>query len=247
MKSYEIDINCDVGEGVGNEANLFPLISSCNLSCGAHAGDVETMKKVISLAKVHGIQIGAHPSYPDRENFGRVSMAISIEELKKSLISQIEELEALVTTAGLELHHIKAHGALYNDLSKDRQLAMAFLACIAPYKDTCVLYAPYGSVLSQEASKLGFRIEFEAFGDRNYNQDLSLVSRKEPKALILEPERVLDHVISIVKNGKVTSVNGIIVPINASTICIHGDTPSALQILMYLSHELPKHQIHLKK
>jgi len=247
MKSWEIDINCDVGEGVGNEADLFPYISSCNLSCGAHAGDVETMIKVIALAKVHGIKIGAHPSYPDRENFGRVTMPITTEELKKSIVSQIQQLKVLVNTAGLELHHIKAHGALYNDISKDRQLAISFLDCISPYKDSCKLYAPYGSVVAKEATRLGFSIVYEAFGDRNYNPDLSLVSRKEPEALILKPERVLDHVVSMVKNDKVTSVNGIIIPINASTICIHGDTPSALQILMYLSNELPKHQIHLKK
>lgn len=247
MKRWEIDINCDVGEGVGNEKDLFPYISSCNLSCGAHAGDAETIKKVIALAKVHGIKIGAHPSYPDRENFGRVSMPIAIEELKKSLFSQIHQLEKFVTTEGLALHHIKAHGALYNDLSKDRQLAKAFLNCIAPYKDSCKLYVPYGSVVANEAYKLGFRIEYEAFGDRNYNPDLSLVSRKDPKALILEPDLVLDHVIAMIKNGNVTAINGNVVPICASTICIHGDTPSALQILMYLSHELPKHHIHLKK
>lgn len=247
MKSWEIDINCDVGEGIGNEADLFPFISSCNLSCGAHAGDIETIQKVIDLAKVHGIQVGAHPSYPDRENFGRVTMSIGAEELKESIVSQIQQLEALVNTAGLELHHIKAHGALYNDISKDKQLALSFLDCIISYKDTCKLYAPYGSVVAKEATKLGFEIVYEAFGDRNYNTDLSLVSRKEPEALILEPEKVLHHVISMIKNGNVTSVNGIIIPIKASTICIHGDTPSALQILMYLSNELPKQHIHLKK
>lgn len=247
MNSWEIDINCDVGEGVGNEAGLFPLISSCNLSCGAHAGDPETMDKVISLAEEHNVLIGAHPSYPDRENFGRVSMPMTAEELKKSIVGQIQLLEARVIKAGLELHHIKAHGALYNDVSKNKELALIFLDCITPYKNSCKVYAPFGSEVAKEAIKLGFTIVFEAFGDRNYNPDLSLVSRTEPDALILEPEHVLNHVISMVKNGKVTSVNGTIVPIKASTICIHGDTPSALQILMYLSNQLPKHHIHLKK
>ncbi|NNE02349.1 MAG: 5-oxoprolinase subunit PxpA [Eudoraea sp.] len=247
MNSWEIDINCDVGEGIGNEADLFPFISSCNLSCGAHAGDLETIQKVISLAGEHGILIGAHPSYPDRENFGRVSLPMEAEALKKSIVGQIQQLETQVHKAQIELHHIKAHGALYNDISKNKELALIFLDCITPYKNSCNLYAPYGSVVAHEASKLGFTIVFEAFGDRNYNTDLSLVSRTEPNALILEPEQVLDHVVSMVKNGKVTSVNGTNVPIKASTICIHGDTPSALQILMYLSNELPKHHIHLKK
>lgn len=247
MNSWEIDINCDVGEGIGNEADLFPFISSCNLSCGAHAGNLETMVQVISLAKEHNILIGAHPSYPDRENFGRVTMPIATVVLKKSIVDQIQQLEAQVNAAGIELNHIKAHGALYNDISKNKELALVFLDCIAPYQDSCKLYAAYGSVLAREASKLGFTIVYEAFGDRNYNKDLSLVSRTEPDALILEPANVLNHVISIVKNSEVTSVNGINVPIKASTICIHGDTPSALQILMYLSNELPKHHIHLKK
>jgi len=247
MDSWEIDINCDVGEGIGNEADLFPFISSCNLSCGAHAGDLQTIKKVISLAKEHGILVGAHPSYPDRENFGRITMPMEAEVLKKSIVDQIQLLEAQVHTAGLELHHIKAHGALYNDISKNKELALIFLDCIVPYKNSCKVYAPFRSEVAKEASRLGFTIVFEAFGDRNYNMDLSLVSRTEPDALIIEPEQVLDHVISMVKNGKVTSVNGSIVPIKASTICIHGDTPSALQILMYLSNELSKHHIHLKK
>ncbi|WP_297795000.1 5-oxoprolinase subunit PxpA [uncultured Eudoraea sp.] len=242
-----IDINCDVGEGIGNEHALFPHISSCNIACGGHAGDNTSMTEIVDLAKKYGIKVGAHPSYPDRENFGRKSMQIEKSHLIDSIRKQIRELERILNTAGMELHHIKAHGALYNDIARDLELSKLYLESISKYKDVVLLYLPFNSVIEEEARKQGYKIRLEAFGDRNYNEDLSLVSRDLPNALIEGPKQVLDHIISMVLNKEVNTINGVKRPIKADTYCIHGDTVTALQILMYLSDELPKQHIFLKK
>ncbi len=245
-KTWTIDINCDVGEGLQNEAQLFPFISSCNLACGGHAGDAETINEVIRLAIKHQIKIGAHPSYPDREHFGRKSMTLPAEELKESIGAQVDLLDTLLRAHKSSMHHIKAHGALYNDLAKNKELAKTYLESIIRYKDRISLYVAYGSVIAKEALKMGFKITYEAFGDRNYNSDLSLVSRSQTNALITDPKLVLKHLLLMIKKGKVQVPQGDLVPIVANTFCIHGDTVSAYEILMYLSEELPKHHIHLE-
>lgn len=242
-----IDINCDVGEGIGNEESLFPYISSCNIACGGHAGDEETLKSVVLLAKKQRVKIGAHPSYPDKENFGRVSLAIPMETLKKSILEQVTKLITILENQGLPLHHIKAHGALYNDIAKDKVLAAAFLDAVETFKEGTIIYVPYGSVLEKQALNRGFKVNVEAFGDRNYNSDLSLASRNDPNALIEDPKQVLNHITNMVKNKRVHTVQGTVETMDAETFCIHGDTPTALQILMYLSKELPNKQIYLKK
>ncbi len=247
MRKMYIDINCDVGEGIGNESALFPYISSCNIACGGHAGDLDTMSEVVQLAQKYGIKLGAHPSYPDRENFGRKSLKIEKGFLKESIRKQINSLETILKSADIELHHIKAHGALYNDIASDLNLSKIFLESIQTYKDHVMIYVPYGSVIEKEACKQGYNIFREAFGDRNYNEDLSLVSRRSSQALIEDPKKVLDHILSMVKNNEVNTLGGEKKTIKADTFCIHGDTATALQILMYLSDELPKQHIFLKK
>lgn len=246
-KTWTIDINCDVGEGLQNEAQLFPYISSCNLACGGHAGNTKTMNEVIRLALKHQIKIGAHPSYPDREHFGRKSMSLPPVEFKESISTQVDMLAAFIKDHGASMHHIKAHGALYNDLAKNNKLAIMYLESILHYKDKVYLYVSYRSVLAREAIKMGFKIIFEAFGDRNYRKDLSLVPRSSPNALITDPKLVLNHLLQMIKKGEVLVPEGISVPIVANTFCIHGDTVSAYEILMYLSKELPKNHIHLEK
>ena len=247
MDRFEIDINCDVGEGVGNEGNLLPLISSCNIACGGHAGDNKSMKDVIRLAKQHHVKIGAHPSYPDRENFGRVSMHLSPEILEQSIKDQLEAFMQIMNNEQAHLHHIKPHGALYNDIAKNAGLAKLFLKAVETYKNKCSLYVPFGSKISEEANKQGFQIKYEAFADRNYNEDLSLVSRSRSKAIIEAPEKVLGHLLSMIKNDRVITVDENSIPIKAETFCVHGDTPSAYKILTYLSHKLPEHQVRIKK
>ena len=245
MANWTIDINCDVGEGVGNETEIFPYISSCNIACGGHAGDIETMTQIVKLANQHIVKIGAHPSYPDRVNFGRQVIDISKQELQRSITEQLKNFDAILVNEQGELHHIKAHGALYNQSAKDKSLAKTYLEAVQEYKTRALLYVPYGSEIAREALDQGFEIWYEAFGDRNYNRDLSLVNRKQGNALIQDPEQVLQHMLPIIKEGKVRAVSGELVKIEAKTLCIHGDTPSALEILMYLSHELSKHQVQL--
>lgn len=247
MKIYSIDINCDVGEGVANEAQLFPYISSCNIACGGHTGDRDSMIATVSLAKRYGIGIGAHPSYPDKDNFGRKSLSMDADELSQSIASQIGTLESICLEEGMELRHIKPHGALYNDLAKNEELAHLFLKAIEPYKNKLNLFVPFDSVIERLALKRGFQIMVEAFADRNYNEDLSLVSRSLPNALITKPAEVLEHVLHMVTEQKVRTVANTFTGIKADTYCVHGDTTEALQILTYISKELPKHLIALKK
>ncbi|MEC8831715.1 MAG: LamB/YcsF family protein, partial [Bacteroidota bacterium] len=198
MEEFSIDINCDVGEGVGNEGEIFPYISSCNIACGGHAGDLETMLRVVSLAKQHNIKVGSHPSFPDKANFGREVMLISDHDLIKSIRKQLFDFDEVLKQVGLPLHHIKAHGALYNQTAKDEGLAKLYLDAIQEYKEKAIVYVPFHSVITRIAVERGFKIWFEAFADRNYNPDLSLVSRKEQNALIEEPEAVLKHVLPII-------------------------------------------------
>ncbi len=247
MKVWQIDINCDVGEGVGNEADIFPYISSCNIACGGHAGNQETMLKVASLAKEHHLKVGSHPSYPDKANFGREVMNISNQDLIQSIRKQLTAFNEVLEQHQITLHHIKAHGALYNQTAKDKDLAKMYLEAIIDYKDKAILYVPFGSAIAKMAMEKGFKVWFEAFADRNYNSDLTLVSRKRENALIEEPEAVLHHILPIIKKGKVLSVDGEPMEIQANTLCIHGDTVSALKILMYLSKELAKNQVQIQK
>ncbi|WP_425237199.1 5-oxoprolinase subunit PxpA [Ulvibacterium sp.] len=243
----KIDINCDVGEGIGNEEKLFPFISSCNIACGGHAGNRQTMLKIVRLAGRFKVKIGVHPSYPDKKNFGRISLDISNNLLIESIQEQIKSLTSILKMEKLDLNHIKLHGALYNDVAKNSSLAQTVLASLEIYKRKTPIYVPYASVMAKEAINHGFSVMYEAFGDRKYHEDLRLVSRDSPRAVITDPKEVLQQVISIVKNKKIKTSNGNSVNILADTICIHGDNPFALQIVSYLSEELPNQNIQLKK
>ncbi|MGB5371067.1 MAG: 5-oxoprolinase subunit PxpA [Flavobacteriaceae bacterium] len=242
-----IDINCDVGEGLGNEAQLFPFISSCSIACGGHAGNRETMLEVVRLAIMNKVRIGAHPSYPDRENFGRKSIRLSAPKLIRSITEQIEILASILISSQQKLFHIKPHGALYNDIARDRDLATTFLRAVNDYREDVWLYVPPGSAIGEEALKNRFSIKYEAFADRNYNRDLSLVSREHGDAVITDPKLVLEHLLSMVLQHQVKSTEGSKIDIKADTYCIHGDNPQVLQILMYLSYRLPNHNIQIDK
>lgn len=246
MTKHFIDINCDVGEGVRNEEELFLLISSCNIACGGHVGSRESILFCLELAKKYSVKVGAHPSYPDKENFGRVSMNISSAALIQSIKEQLQNFTALCDQMHVALHHIKPHGALYNDIVKDEHLAKTFLTGIEEFKKGVVLYVPYGSLIQTLAINQGFKIAIEAFVDRNYNTDLSLVSRKESNALITDGKEVLNHLLTMYKENEVKTVSGDKIPIIANTYCIHGDTPSALQILTYITKHLSEHNLQVK-
>ncbi|CAM1358153.1 5-oxoprolinase subunit PxpA [Tenacibaculum xiamenense] len=242
-----IDINCDVGEGIGNEAQLLPFISSCNIACGGHAGDLQTIDKVIELAKQYKVKIGAHPSFPDKENFGRKVMDISSSELKESLTDQVSILKERVEKYGGKLHHVKAHGALYNLTATDKKMAKLVVDVVLRYCPDSFLYVPYQSEISKEAMQKGLQIKYEAFADRNYNYDLTLVSRSKEQALIYKKEEVFSHVLNMLKNNEVKTITGQKVPIEADTFCIHGDSKNADVLVKYLFEEFKAINIEIAK
>ena len=235
-----LNINCDLGEGLNNEHIIMPLIDSCNIACGGHAGDNGSMIECIEISIKNNVKIGAHPSYPDKINFGRKKIDISPSELSYSIISQIESLETIADSYGLELNHIKAHGALYNQMIIDAELSNFYLDTINDFKNKCSLYIPYKSEIEKIALKKGFSIIYEAFGDRNYNDDLSLVSRNNENALITDPESVVNHIKTIKETETVKTINGNFKKIKFDTICIHSDTNNSIEILKKINQEFGK-------
>jgi len=232
-----INLNCDLGEGNNIENLIMPLINSCNIACGGHAGDIKSMNKCVELSIKYNNKIGAHPSFPDKKNFGRKTLKISKEDLSKSLIQQINSLEKIVNQLGSKLHHIKAHGALYNDMYHDRILSKIYLDSISKYKKQCYLYIPFNSELEKLAIEKGFKILYETFGDRNYNDDLTLVDRNFSEALIDDPKEVVNHIKNIIYNNEVKSITGIYHKIKTDTICIHSDTNNSIKILEEINKE----------
>lgn len=228
-----IDINCDVGEGLGNEHVIMSLISSCNISCGAHAGTVEVIDEVIALAKKYKVKVGAHPSYPDRKNFGRKVLPISNEALESSLISQLTLFKERCASQSVAIHHVKPHGALYNMAAIDETIANVVLDAIKEVFGSISIYAPWNSILAKQAKKQEYKVVFEAFADRNYNVDGTLVSRSQSNAIRTDIASIVEHVMRM-KNGKVKTVEGIEKKIQAQTFCVHGDHPNVIQILKAL-------------
>jgi UPF0271 protein len=232
-----LNINCDLGEGLNNEHIIMPLIDSCNIACGGHAGDSGSMIECVEISIKNNVKIGAHPSYPDKINFGRKKIDISPSELSYSIISQIESLETIADSYDLELNHIKAHGALYNQMIIDAELSNFYLDTIKDFKNKCSLYIPYKSEIEKIALKKGFSIIYEVFGDRNYNDDLSLVSRNNENALITNPESVVNHIKTIKETETVKTINGNYKKIKFDTICIHSDTNNSIEILKKINQE----------
>ena len=232
-----LNINCDLGEGLNNEHIIMPLIDSCNIACGGHAGDSGSMIECVEISIKNNVKIGAHPSYPDKINFGRKKIDISPSELSYSIISQIESLETIADSYGIELNHIKAHGALYNQMIIDAELSNFYLDTIKDFKNKCSLYIPYKSEIEKIALKKGFSIIYEVFGDRNYNDDLSLVSRNNENALITDPESVVNHIKTIKETETVKTINGNYKKIKFDTICIHSDTNNSIEILKKINQE----------
>lgn len=229
-----LKINCDVGEGVGNEIDLMPYLHYCNIACGGHAGDVVTMKKVVQLAIKHEVLIGAHPSYPDKEGFGRKSIDISEENLIDSIRSQIKFLGDITEAIGTSVYHVKPHGALYNDIVSNDTIAKVFLEAITPFKDSLRLFVPFSSVIEKLALRKGFSIIYEAFADRNYTKNLRLVSRTDKDAIISDVDSVINHVNEIINTGKVKTINNEKIELKASTFCVHSDTENAVELIKAL-------------
>ena len=232
-----LNINCDLGEGLNNENIIMPLIDSCNVACGGHAGDNGSMIECVEISIRNNVKIGAHPSYPDKINFGRKKINISPSELSYSIIYQIESLEAIASSYGVILNHIKAHGALYNYMMIDADLCNLYLDALKEFKNKYSLYIPYKSEIEKIAIKRGFSIFYEVFGDRNYNDDLSLVSRNYENALITDPDNVVEHIKTIKETKTVKTINGNFQKIKFDTICIHSDTNNSVDILKKINKE----------
>lgn len=241
----EIHINCDLGEGGKFDAQLMPHISACNIACGGHAGNLETMQETISLARANNVEIGAHPSYPDKENFGRKTMQISSEELKRVIVAQILSLKQLAEAEGVKLTHVKPHGALYNEAAKDENIAQIVLDSLLEFDQNLSLFCPQNSVISKLA-KGKTPIVFEAFADRNYKSDYNLVSRSKSNALITKKEAVFQHVFSMFSEGEITCENAEKIACKASTFCLHSDTPNSVEILQFLKEKFAKNNIKIK-
>jgi UPF0271 protein len=230
-----IDLNCDLGEGAGNDAELMPLITSANIACGAHAGNLDTMIETVELAAKHRVMVGAHPGYFDLENMGRVERSIAPAEASRLVLMQIEQL---FEVAGSRLRHVKLHGALYNQVSRDALLAEAVVADLARLWPDLILYALPGSQLARAASARGLRVAAEAFADRTYQQDGSLTPRSAAGAVIADEDTMVAQVLSIVQRGMARDAQGGSVPVVADTICLHGDTPDAVNFAERLRREL---------
>lgn len=236
MKPSDIDINCDVGESnIGGylalEKTILPLVSSCNIACGGHAGDIDQMHAVIELSRKHNVRIGAHPSYPDRANFGRLTMHLTEEALFDTITLQIYILKCIAEQHGMSLHHVKAHGALYNDAAKNENLSNILIEAVIQIDASLKIYCLPHSVTAQIAPTKGVKIWHEAFIDRLYEDDGSLVNRKYKRAVIVDHNEAGQQYASLAISKNVSTVSGKIIDINADTLCIHGDNPNVIPIL----------------
>ena len=232
-----IDINCDLGEGLNNEHLLMPLISSCNIACGGHAGSQQVMDKVIGLAIENNVKIGAHPGFPDKENFGREIMDISDAELQRTVEKQLQLFKERAVLQNATVHHVKPHGALYNLIAVNEEKAKVVVKAIQNVFGDIRIYVPYNSKIEIVAKENGMKIIYEAFVDRTYNDNLTLVSRALPYALICDQEKAVAHVKKMAEESLVKTVQGNEQSIKAETFCIHGDNKKAVEILEALKEE----------
>jgi 5-oxoprolinase (ATP-hydrolysing) subunit A len=246
VQTTVIDINVDVGEGINNESFLMPYISSCNIACGGHAGDLETMRYVVSLAKKHSVKIGAHPSFPDKQNFGRKTMDISCAVLFTSIKDQIDNLIIVLKEEQVRLNHIKPHGALYNLAAVDPNIAEVIIEVMKCFILPIKLYVPYNSVIEKLAIKNNIPIKYEAFADRNYNDDGTLVSRTDDHAIIDNSVEMFEHVYRMIISKKVKTITGYEIDIIANTFCVHGDHPNAVILLKDLKNKLAEKGIQIR-
>lgn len=230
----KIDLNADMGEGCPGEQALFPLVTSVNIACGFHAGDALTMLQTVQQALAAGVAIGAHPSFPDRENFGRTAMQLPPDTVYAQVIYQTGALKALTESVGGKLSHVKPHGMLYNQAARDTRLAEAIARAVYAVDPSLILVGLAGSESIRVARDLGLATREEVFADRGYQNDGSLVPRGQPGALIESAEQAISQTLAMVQRGEVMSQHGEWVAVRAETVCLHGDGPHALNFARQL-------------
>jgi UPF0271 protein len=241
-----IDINCDMGEGIGTDEMVMPFISSVNIACGYHAGDEDIIKSTIELAAKNHVAIGAHPSFFDKENFGRTEMNLPPEEVYDLVILQLRVIDKIIKRNKTKLHHVKPHGALYNMSAKDPVIANAIANAVKHFDSSFVLFGLSGSHSIQEAEKLNLKTASEVFADRTYQDNGTLTPRSQPHALIENVEGSIAQVLQMIKEKKVTSINGKTISIVADTICIHGDGKNAVAFAKAIHQTLKENNIAIK-
>ena len=224
----QIDLNADLGEGAGSDEELLQLVSSANIACGWHAGDAVTMRQCVRWAIDNQVAIGAHPSFPDRANFGRSTMHLPPEEIVAGVLYQIGALAAIVKGEGGTLAHVKPHGALYNQAVKDPELAAAIVDAVRRFDPGLRFFGLAGSGMISAAERAGLKPVEEVFADRGYMPDGSLVPRSQPGALIEDEEQSLAQTLSLVRDHQVRAIDGSLIAVNAQTVCLHGDGAHAL-------------------
>lgn len=227
-----IDINADMGESfgaytIGHDAGLMKSITSANIAAGFHGGDPSVLRETIRLAKAHGVAVGAHPGFPDLVGFGRREMQVTPREAEDFILYQIAAVAGVAAAEGVKMQHVKGHGALFNMAFRDRPLADALARAVAAFDRSLILFAFPDSEVVKAGRALGLRLALEVFADRAYEPDGQLVSRRKPGAVIRDADQVVARAVRMVKDRAVVAVDGSIVPLQADTICVHGDTPGS--------------------
>jgi 5-oxoprolinase (ATP-hydrolysing) subunit A len=241
-----VDLNADLGEGAGHDDELLALVTSANIACGFHAGDAETMRRSIDTARDRNVAVGAHPSLFDRENFGRKELPVKSDEIFDAVVYQLGIFQAIAEAAHVRPNHVKPHGALYNMAVRDLELANAIGRAIARIDTKLILFAPQNSALKQAGTANGLQIAHEVFADRNYLSNGALVPRTRPDALLHDPEEAAARVVRMLREGKVRSVDGVDVVVRAETVCLHGDTPGAVEFARALKSRLEKEAVTIR-
>jgi 5-oxoprolinase (ATP-hydrolysing) subunit A len=247
---HTIDLNADLGEGFGQyrlgaDAALMPLLTSANIACGFHAGDPMTMRETVAAAASHDVAIGAHPGYPDLMGFGRRDLSATPSEITAYVIYQIGALDAVCRASGARLRYVKAHGALYNRAATDRPVADAIADAIRLVDPSLVMLGLSGSELIAAGAAAGLRTASEAFADRAYASDGTLVPRAVAGAVVHDADAVASRALRMVTTGSVTAIDGTEVAIRADSLCVHGDTPGALALVRALRTHLDRHGVRV--
>lgn len=242
---YKIDLNCDLGEGAGSDSLIIPLITSANIACGFHAGDSELMADTLELCYENLVCAGAHPGYPDKENFGRTNMNATPKQVYDFTLYQLGAISALASVNGIRLSHIKPHGAMYNMAAKSRELSDAIVKAIADFDDELILLALSGSEMINSAKENGIKYACEVFADRAYEADGTLRPRSLEGAMIEDENEAIARVIRMIKEGKVTAYTGEDVDIEAHSVCVHGDGAKALDFVKALNDAFVENDIKI--
>ena len=247
----QIDLNCDMGESfgiyeMGTDIQIMPLVSSANIACGFHAGDPSVMRQTLENAVAQGVAVGAHPGLPDLVGFGRRNMQVSAQEAYDMVVYQVGALFGFAKAAGLSLHHVKPHGALYNMAAKDKSLADAIAKAVLDVDASLVLYGLAGSQLITSGKAVGLQVASEVFADRSYQPDGSLTPRSQPNALLQSDEEAVQQVISMVTEKRVKAVTGEWISLDADTVCIHGDGAHALSFATKVRAALVQAGVEIK-